>query len=171
MKRKKRQKIKLSVTLIPRCTWGVNVRSMVPPEIWDMIRYHVYARAHHVCEVCGVKARLECHERWYFNNTTKTQKLTGLVALCSKCHEVKHFGRTKNRGRGRRALKHFMQVNNMTSKEANRYINRQFRLLSSRSKYEWTVDIGHAWKLVDRIREDDSAYDAAIERIGGGKNG
>ncbi|MEJ7872263.1 MAG: hypothetical protein WKF67_08375 [Rubrobacteraceae bacterium] len=37
------------------------------------------------------KVRLECHEEWEYDEATGVQRLSGLVALCTRCHQVKHW--------------------------------------------------------------------------------
>ncbi len=38
------------------------------------------------------KVRLECHEVWEYEEQTRVQRLSSLVALCTRCHQVKHWG-------------------------------------------------------------------------------
>lgn len=37
------------------------------------------------------KVRLECHEQWEYNEATRVQKMSALIALCTRCHQVKHW--------------------------------------------------------------------------------
>jgi hypothetical protein len=37
------------------------------------------------------RVNLECHEEWDYDDETHVQKLTGLIALCGRCHRVKHL--------------------------------------------------------------------------------
>ena len=83
----------LHIELVPKSTWGKNVRSMLPKEQWDILRKWVYAAADYLCEICGGEGKkwpVECHERWQWEESTGIQKLVGFVALCPKCHGVKN---------------------------------------------------------------------------------
>lgn len=82
-------KIKLSIELIPKTCHFSNVRTSIKKEEWDKIRFLSYENAKHKCEICGnnglkqgFKHRIECHEIWHYDDTTKTQKLIGLISLC-----------------------------------------------------------------------------------------
>ena len=43
----------LGIELIPKCTWGINVRTKLSKDQWDVIRKYVYREAGYVCEICG----------------------------------------------------------------------------------------------------------------------
>lgn len=50
------------------------------------------------------KVRLECHEVWDYDDAMRVQRLSELVALCTRCHQVKHWnwastGRSFREGR------------------------------------------------------------------------
>ena len=52
------------------------------------------------------RVSLQCHEEWAYDDETLVQKLTGLVALCSRCHLVKHwYVASVKRGHGGRLRK------------------------------------------------------------------
>lgn len=109
---------------------------------WDKIRRKCYAAAGYKCEICGGKGSkhpVECHEIWDFGDGKIT--LTGLIALCPSCHEVKHIGLAGIRGRGEIALRHFMKVNGVSLAVAERYVRDAFALYHERSKRE-------DWQLV-----------------------
>jgi hypothetical protein len=77
------------VDLIPDSCWFTNVRSCVNQRDWDRLRRMVYRRAKDRCEVCGagrdpdVDKWLEAHERWEYDEATRTQRLRRIVCLCS----------------------------------------------------------------------------------------
>lgn len=105
----------LQICLIPRTTWGNNVRSHVPNTTWRAIRRDVIRRAGEKCEACESQAGpLHCHEVFDFDTHQGLQRLVGLRALCSTCHGVVHIGRTLAR-EGKRALdtslEHLARVN------------------------------------------------------------
>lgn len=133
--------IKLSVELVPRTCWYTNVRSNVSKSDWDIIRKKCYSLADNKCEICGKGKRVECHETWQYDDTIKEQKLVGLIALCSKCHKVKHFGLTQIRGEEEIAIKQLMKVNGMTREEVWAYIKEVTSIWDTRSFYNWKLDI------------------------------
>ena len=114
---------RLTVELIPRTLFFSNVRTLLPKKYWDSIRKDSYEKAKDKCEICGdtgknqgYRHNLECHEIWDYNEEKKVQKLVGLVSLCPKCHQVKHFGRTSAIGKQAEAFKHMEKVNNWNHK-------------------------------------------------------
>jgi hypothetical protein len=134
----------LDIELVPSTVWYTNLRSELTKAQWDHLRKNCYRAAGYVCEVCGGKGPkwpVECHEIWDFDDVAHTQTLTGLIALCPSCHEVKHFGLASKRGRGDDARDHLMKVNRFCQSDANAYIDDAFRLWSERSEHEWTLDI------------------------------
>jgi hypothetical protein len=137
--------MKLSVELVPQSSWGNNLRSEanIPRSEWDILRKKCYKDAGYVCEICSGKGNrhpVECHEKWEYNDQTKTQKLVGLIALCPTCHKAKHLGRTLSVERGKdRVLMHMMKVNDMSVDDLESYIVEVFEVWQERS--------GHAWKL------------------------
>lgn len=133
--------------MIPQSSWYSNVRSNVKPSRWNAIRKKCYALANNKCEICGetgksygAKHDVECHEIWQYNDETKEQKLIGLIALCPRCHKVKHIGLTQMRGENEIAIKQLMKVNKMTRQEAWDYIRKAYDKWQERSRYEWKLD-------------------------------
>ena len=144
----------LSVELVPAQQWGSNLRSALRPCKWDILRRAAYAKAGGKCEVCGGSGlnqgrrhALEAHEIWDYDAETFTQKLTGIIALCPRCHEVKHIGRAFMVGNGERALKHLARVNGWRYVEARQHIGEAFDIHAERSAYAWTLDL--TWLFCD----------------------
>ena len=103
---------KLNFELVPEACWYSNLRSVLTPAQWDVVRKDAYARAKGRCMICGAYTpRLEGHERWSYHDKIALQKLEEVVALCKRCHEVVHIGRTQLMGRGLEAMEHFIKVN------------------------------------------------------------
>jgi len=147
----------LTLDLIPSTTWYDNLRSRLRPSEWDRLRKATYAAAGNKCEVCGGRGRkwpTECHEIWDYDETTRVQKLVGLVALCPSCHEVKHFGRAQTVGRGEAALAHLMRVNRWTEDQALDHIEESFAVWQRRSEISWTLDL--SW--LDRPAPKDAPF-------------
>ena len=150
-------KTKLTIELVPSSTWGFNLRSMLSKSEWDKVRKSVYEKASNKCEICGgvgPKWPVECHEIWQYEEQTKTQKLSGLIALCPKCHEVKHMGRTMSIGKGKQAKKHLAKVNGWSLQDADYYIEVMFEVWHRRSSENWTLDI--SWLKENGIEIDNN---------------
>ena len=135
---------KLTIELVPSGQWGDNLRSRIPKSQWDYLRKKQYKKAEHRCEICGgrgPKWPVECHEIWHYDEPNKVQRLAGLIALCPKCHMVKHMGRSLSTGKGQIAKKHLMKVNGWTMSDVNFYIEAMFEIWYRRSRENWTVDL------------------------------
>ena len=131
----------LFVDLIPESCWFTNVRSCVAPADWDRLRQMVYRRAGHQCEICGSKVQMEAHERWAFDNATRTQCLVRLICLCRACHAATHFGLAQLQGRGQQARAHLMTVNSWTASQVDDHIGAAFMLWRHRSQFGWDLDL------------------------------
>jgi len=139
---------KLTIDMIPRTSWWDNARSNLPSGEWDRLRKATYKDAGGKCEICGQTGKeqgfrwpLECHEVWEYNSGV--QKLVRLIALCPRCHHVKHFGRTEMIGgwEVKMAFKHLMTVNGWTESKAEAHLRSAAELWSERSSHEWQIDI------------------------------
>lgn len=134
----------LTVELVPAGQFGDNLRSRLPKAEWDALRRATYAAAGHRCEVCGGKGSrhpVECHERWEYDELARVQKLVGLIALCPRCHEVKHAGLASARGRLVQVLEQLMRVNGWSADEAGDHVELEFRVWNRRSREAWTLDL------------------------------
>jgi len=137
----------LFVDLIPSSCWFKNIRSEVTVESWDQIRKIVYSRAGNKCEICGaeknvqVKRYIEAHERWSYDDEAGVQKLMRLIALCSDCHAVTHFGLAQIRGLKEEAMAHLMKVTGMNRKKAEEHVKEAFRIWEIRSDKDYKLDL------------------------------
>lgn len=137
--------LKLTIELVPKPTWNINLRSLVSSRKWDEIRRYSYKRAGNRCEICGGRGHkhpVECHEEWDYS-TPGIQKLSKVTALCPDCHLVKHIGRAQATGQYGKALVHFMKINQVSRKDADIYIRNCFDIWEERSKHSWSVDISN----------------------------
>ena len=148
---------RLSIELIPTNSFGRNLRSLLRGCTWDRLRFHTYWMKEHRCEVCGDDgeermrgkhvtvanpARLECHEKWLYDEKNRIQRLIGLEALCPLCHQCKHIGRTLSVGAGERAIRHLARVNRFTLRQAEALINEAMIQHVKRSAGpRWTLDL------------------------------
>jgi 5-methylcytosine-specific restriction endonuclease McrA len=136
--------MKLTIELVPQTAWYSNVRSNVTKAEWDVLRKACYKKAGYKCEVCsgkGPKHPVECHEIWEYDDKKHTQTLIGLIALCPNCHKCKHMGYARISGNYDIALKHLAKVNEITLKEAEKYVDESFEIWDKRSQNDWKLDI------------------------------
>lgn len=135
----------LTIELVPCTCWYKNVREEVSSDQWRDIRRIVCDGAGNKCQVCGWQASarhpLHCHEVWSYHERTSVQRLEGFIALCDFCHEVKHIGLARTKGRGRAAIAHLARVNGWSWRRATDYVNRCFDEYDARSQREWRQDL------------------------------
>ena len=139
----KRDRIPLFVDLIPKSAWFSNLRSELSSLEWEAVKKKTFALAGHHCEACagqGSKWPVECHERFTYNDETKTQTLTRTVALCPSCHESTHFGLANVRGRAQQAMKNLMRVTGMNESQTDSHIEAAFDDFQRRNRLTWTLD-------------------------------
>ena len=136
-------KEKLTFETVPEECWYSNLRSVLKKEDWDVVRRDAYARAKGKCMICGSTAKpLEAHEKWSYDEERALQKLEDVVALCHRCHEVKHISRTYLMGRGMDAMEHFMRVNECTQIEYHEALQKSNEEHSRRNKVVgWVTDV------------------------------
>lgn len=150
----KTKNCKLTIELVPNTCWYTNVRSQVSRAEWDRLRKACYKKANYRCEICGGKGTshpVECHEIWEYVEGKKKkpnkQILKGLIALCPKCHKVKHAGLAHIRGELNLVLNQLMVVNKWSHEDAFEYLRDAFDLYRERSNHQWELDISILNKL------------------------
>jgi len=134
----------LTIELVPSSSWYNNLRSIIREEDWDILRRMAYKRANYFCEVChgqGPEWPVECHEIWEYDDANYIQTLTGLIALCPNCHQVKHIGFATTRGKGAEAAVYLQKINGWTRKRTDNYIEKQFEIWRERSNYYWDIHL------------------------------
>ncbi len=137
-------KTPLTVELVPSTCWFFNVRSEVSKEDWDTLKKITSEKAGARCEICGGRGPrwpVECHEIWHYDDEKHIQTLTGLIALCPACHEVKHLGLSQTKGRYDQALAHLARINGWSLEDAALYAEVQFEVHARRSNHQWDLDI------------------------------
>ncbi len=144
--------MKLNFELVPDGCWYSNLRSILSPAQWDVVRREAYARAGGRCMICGAPShRLEAHERWEYDEERCVQKLADVVAVCKSCHEVIHIGRTQLMGGEVRASEHFMKVNGCTYAEYRKALGEANEAHRRRNLVpEWKLDLGYLKKFIQR---------------------
>jgi len=140
-------KPKLTIELVPKTSHYTNVRTLLPKKTWDMLRKVSYAKANNKCQICGdtgknqgYRHNVECHEIWEYTQTG-VQLLKGLISLCPKCHQVKHYGRAQAIGKGKEAFTHLMKVNKWDKATTENYIGSVYQEYKIRSKVKWKLNL------------------------------
>lgn len=143
--------MKLNFELVPDSCWYSNLRSILSPAQWDVVRREAYARAGGRCMICGAPTRrLEAHERWEYDERNAVQKLADVVAICKSCHEVIHIGRTQLTGGEERASEHFMKVNGCTYAEYRKALGEANEAHRRRNLVpEWKLDLSYLKKFTE----------------------
>lgn len=137
----------LYIDLIPRSSWYSNARSAMRPETWKRVSLAVRERADMTCEVCGAIADPAnrqyhaAHERWDFDETTRSQTLRRLMCLCDACHAATHYGHTELEGDVEAAQERLMALNGWDELRLLEHIDRAFEVWRRRSAAEWRVDV------------------------------
>ncbi len=142
--------LKLNFELVPDSCWYSNLRSILKPKQWDIVRKEAYARANGKCMICGrpVK-RLEAHERWSYNEQTCVQKLEDVIAICHSCHSVIHIGRTQLMGEEDKAIAHFQRVNKCSYADYIKALGEANRVHQRRNQVaEWKIDLSYLEKFL-----------------------
>ena len=133
--------MRLTAEMIPEPCWYKNLRKMLKRKEWDIIRKKIYERAGYKCEICNSQGKLHAHEVWEYDDEKKVQKLAGLIALCSRCHLVKHLAFAEISDRIDIAATQFCTVNDCDLADwevARDRVREQFR---ERNRHEWTTDV------------------------------
>lgn len=140
---------KLNFELVPDSCWYSNLRSILSPVQWDVVRKEAYARADGKCMICGQKcSRLEAHEQWEYDEENRIQRLKDVVAVCKSCHEVIHIGRTQLMGREVEASEHFMKVNGCSYADYRKALGEANTVHAQRNRVpEWALDLSYLKKF------------------------
>lgn len=139
--------VKLQIELVPKTSWGNNLRSRIPSKQWDEIRKLCYIQHNHQCAICRSQGRLSCHEIWEYDEESYVQRLVGFVALCDLCHYVKHIGyagiqAAKGNLDFNRLVEHYTAVNQCSRDDFMQHRKEAFEEWKKRSMHEWKVELG-----------------------------
>jgi len=142
--------MKLEFELVPDGCWYSNLRSILSPAQWDLVRKAAYRRADGKCCICGeTTRRLDAHERWSYDEEKKIQKLETVIAVCPACHAVIHIGRTQLKGDERAASEHFMKVNGCSYAEYRKALGEANKIHARRNLVdEWVLDLSNLPNLI-----------------------
>jgi hypothetical protein len=136
--------MKLTTELVPSTCWGSNLRQLLNRTEWRICQMFVYERSNRFCEICGaqgVRTPVECHEVWEYDDDRLMQTLTGLIALCPRCHQAKHAGFAEVRGQIHLVMRQLMKVNSWTEAQASDYLEHAFEVWAYRSRSVWDLDL------------------------------
>ena len=145
-----KKELKLNFEMVPDSCWYSNLRSMLKPKDWDMVRKSTYSEANGKCMICGRPSkRLEAHEQWSYDLETETQKLERVIAVCHDCHSVIHIGRTQLMGDEDRAIAHFCKVNGCSYADYRKALGEANELHRRRNQVnEWKLDLSYLKKFI-----------------------
>jgi len=145
--------VNLSVERVPASCWCSTVREHVSREQWGQLRREPSRQAHYCCEVCGGRGPewpVECHAVWHDDDTTYTQPLGRLLALCPACHCTKHIGLAEVKGSLAEARFHLAQVNGWTEAETDADLVQVWTVWEERSAHDWRLNLSwlERWRIV-----------------------
>lgn len=139
---------KLEIELIPKTCHYKNARQKLSSTQWDLVRNYAYKKAKFKCQICGLsgheqgfKNNLECHEIWHYDDIRYVQRLAGVIAICTLCHQAKHFARASKMGKQAEIFAQIMKVNKWTHKEVVMHLGRCYLECKERSMHRWKLDI------------------------------
>lgn len=148
----KNKNIGLIITIdpIPEQNWGINLAHLLPVKEWDKLRKNVYKQYNYKCGICNSEGRMNCHEIWNFDDEKYIQKLVGFIALCNKCHDIKHWGRSVAMVHKGQYLseyldlltKHFLKVNKCSQEDFDAHKVEVGNKQQERNKHKYKVDFG-----------------------------
>lgn len=135
----------MKIELVPDGCWHSNLRYILSPKEWNIVKAKARKIAGGKCSVCGKKtAFLDTHERWSYDEKKGVQKLVGIIAVCPDCHSVIHIGRTAVAGDIERAENHYMKVNGATYAEYRAALKAANEEHKRRNEVpEWTTDVSY----------------------------
>lgn len=142
------------VELIPRTSFGKNIRSNFKIGDWDILRRYCYREANYVCQFCngvGPNHPVEAHEVWQYENGV--QKIVDLLALCPSCHIAHHPGFARTQGRCAEARSQLMKINQWSARQAQEHIDNAYLVWESRSQQTWVLDLSLAQKMLDHLND------------------
>ncbi len=147
-------KLRLTVELVPKRSWGRDLAKLAPRAAWEAVRQHTFKRHDGQCAICGAAAK-HAHEVWEYRDATHAQQLKDIIPLCELCHLVKHFGRTgilvrQGKVNGAAVIQHFLKVNGCDRSTFEQHVREACALWEQRSQHAWTIDWGPYAQLVSQ---------------------
>jgi hypothetical protein len=156
--------LRLRMELVPRPLWGRNLRSpdAFGQVLWEKYRNFLITEPGVRCAVCCAPVQgssgwmdyrgFQCHEVWEYQEkkTVGTAVLLRVAVTCIYCHDVHHFGSTKERLMSGKItidqfddrIKHFCEVNQCGQDVFNTHYWQSFDIFARRNKKQWKIDWG-----------------------------
>lgn len=140
------RRLKLQPKLVPEPLWGISAyRLLRRGARWKQIRRDTLEALGHLCSVCGAASPpLSCHEKWNYDDRTRTATLTGFMILCAACDAATHMGRAVLHGQSDIALKQLCRVNGITLAEAKQLFLKTRMVWQERSHKKWRVAVARS---------------------------
>jgi hypothetical protein len=139
-------RLKLRIEPVPISTWGKSLAGRLPKKEWDDLRFSVYRNAGYECEICGDGSKtLHAHEVWKFDDRKAIQVLVKVECLCETCHNVKHFGRSKEvypESYIKTLVKHWCKVNGRKPRDLLIHEREVFEINKKRANRYYIVKVG-----------------------------
>ncbi len=171
---------KLTIEMIPKTCWGQNLRKVVTHNTWKELKLTLsYSNEFFPddwqCTICNKEfpssRSWDLHEVWEFDIASKTQRLTGLLALCDDCHAVKHFGLSCKQGKTDRVIQQLRKVNGWNDQQIKKHIIEAQEKWEKLSEFSFKLDVSYAEKwlskkqihpewLIERKGQPTSQYEA-----------
>lgn len=138
------------IDLVPQKSWGKSLSRLARApgsgfrSTWDKVRDRELERCGYKCEICGAlgqKGDLFCHEKWVYDQSNCTQRLTGYEVVCKDCNLILHMGRTQVIGLVEKAVNHFHNVTGLEKEVLSKAVSEAALEWRMRSAYSWKIDI------------------------------
>jgi hypothetical protein len=151
----KRTSYKLVPDLVPRPLWGISApRALKKSADWKAIRKETLAEVGDKCQFCDADARLECHDKWEYDDKECVATLVGFEIRCKACHFVTHIGRAMQLGLLHEAAGHLRKVNGCTERDVDLMVAAAMSSWKKRNQKRWTVVVAPALlKRYPRLQE------------------
>ncbi len=133
--------LKLKIEMLPKGAWNNDFSKTLPIKEWDILRNICYKKANNKCQICGfITNDLNAHEVWEFDIKNRTQTLKDIIAICTKCHGVKHIRNSQRLDYEENAKTHFLSVNNCNELDyANHLTKAQLDFEEQNKIYRWKI--------------------------------
>lgn len=162
----------------PKSCWCKKIRYALKPDDFKRVEALVIGRTSRTCEACGVvdpeqTDRMEVQARWEYDvsDGKHVQRLVRLMAMCSACHEVTHFGKASMDGRRDAALLHLQKAAKMTADNAQAHVDGAYDKLRELNQHEWQLDLSLLTNNGLTLAEPRTFSGPYVRRGGGGGGG
>jgi hypothetical protein len=142
---KTRTERRLVPELVPKPLWGISApRALKKSTAWKAIRKDTLAEMGNRCQFCDTEVKLECHDKWKYDDKKCVATLVGFEIRCKACHFATHIGLAMQLGYLREAAEQICKVNGCSLKDVEDILSVEMPQWEKRSKRKWTVIIAPA---------------------------